>query len=111
MIRRPPRSTLFPYTTLFRSLDAALLDESDWVLKIVMGILSPVRRKDSARQIWFAVDCFDDTHLVSAYFDQRHRPAEESLGERVKKVQARLEHVSLDADFAFGGDYASRRHA
>src|SRR3712207_7935932 len=25
MIRRPPRSTLFPYTTLFRSLDAALL--------------------------------------------------------------------------------------
>src|SRR5256885_13769096 len=28
MIRRPPRSTLFPYTTLFRSLrpDAVLLD-------------------------------------------------------------------------------------
>src|SRR2546427_7429158 len=25
MIRRPPRSTLFPYTTLFRSLDAGLL--------------------------------------------------------------------------------------
>src|SRR3712207_8304499 len=24
MIRRPPRSTLFPYTTLFRSLDAVL---------------------------------------------------------------------------------------
>src|SRR3712207_8802673 len=24
MIRRPPRSTLFPYTTLFRSLDDAL---------------------------------------------------------------------------------------
>src|SRR5256885_7016596 len=25
MIRRPPRSTLFPYTTLFRSLEARLL--------------------------------------------------------------------------------------
>src|SRR5258708_21400453 len=25
MIRRPPRSTLFPYTTLFRSLDASTL--------------------------------------------------------------------------------------
>src|SRR5260221_7632623 len=25
MIRRPPRSTLFPYTTLFRSQDAALV--------------------------------------------------------------------------------------
>src|SRR5438067_13294918 len=25
MIRRPPRSTLFPYTTLFRSLDLAIV--------------------------------------------------------------------------------------
>src|SRR5690349_22578524 len=28
MIRRPPRSTLFPYTTLFRSSASALLDDS-----------------------------------------------------------------------------------
>src|SRR5258707_8988553 len=28
MIRRPPRSTLFPYTTLFRSLGWALLSQS-----------------------------------------------------------------------------------
>src|SRR5205823_11632222 len=27
MIRRPPRSTLFPYTTLFRSVDAAFLED------------------------------------------------------------------------------------
>src|SRR2546430_8240151 len=27
MIRRPPRSTLFPYTTLFRSPEGLLLDE------------------------------------------------------------------------------------
>src|SRR2546430_12541682 len=26
MIRRPPRSTLFPYTTLFRSLESPVLD-------------------------------------------------------------------------------------
>src|SRR3989454_6860005 len=29
MIRRPPRSTLFPYTTLFRSLTATLSDLAD----------------------------------------------------------------------------------
>src|SRR2546429_7371250 len=29
MIRRPPRSTLFPYTTLFRSLDAGAADRGD----------------------------------------------------------------------------------
>src|SRR3712207_8831610 len=34
MIRRPPRSTLFPYTTLFRSLvrkQQAVLRDGDWV--------------------------------------------------------------------------------
>src|SRR2546422_8328647 len=33
MIRRPPRSTLFPYTTLFRSLrgDSSLLKELQWI--------------------------------------------------------------------------------
>src|SRR3989441_11798860 len=35
MIRRPPRSTLFPYTTLFRSL--LLLDEP------AVGLAPPVR--------------------------------------------------------------------
>src|SRR5437762_10595185 len=29
MIRRPPRSTLFPYTTLFRSLDADVEGDGD----------------------------------------------------------------------------------
>src|SRR3712207_7263925 len=29
MIRRPPRSTLFPYTTLFRSLNLPFLDEEE----------------------------------------------------------------------------------
>src|SRR2546426_12435831 len=32
MIRRPPRSTLFPYTTLFRSKNAALRDmKAEWL--------------------------------------------------------------------------------
>src|SRR3712207_7304759 len=30
MIRRPPRSTLFPYTTLFRSSLLVLMDHSDY---------------------------------------------------------------------------------
>src|SRR2546430_13634801 len=30
MIRRPPRSTLFPYTTLFRSLSSTRLDTQEW---------------------------------------------------------------------------------
>src|SRR3712207_8102488 len=30
MIRRPPRSTLFPYTTLFRSINVYLANQGDY---------------------------------------------------------------------------------
>src|SRR5256885_9754126 len=42
MIRRPPRSTLFPYTTLFRSgeiFDDALLDLLEPVMVVVEDLL------------------------------------------------------------------------
>src|SRR2546430_13507577 len=35
MIRRPPRSTLFPYTTLFRSLRVAPVQEEDSAGRVV----------------------------------------------------------------------------
>src|SRR3712207_7922267 len=34
MIRRPPRSTLFPYTTLFRSLRSELLEGANLLRKL-----------------------------------------------------------------------------
>src|SRR2546430_10275518 len=38
MIRRPPRSTLFPYTTLFRSINAILTDpEARGAIKLDPG--------------------------------------------------------------------------
>src|SRR2546429_5328142 len=36
MIRRPPRSTLFPYTTLFRSLIGHMLNSALWRLALVL---------------------------------------------------------------------------
>src|SRR3712207_9258110 len=47
MIRRPPRSTLFPYTTLFRSLDASgvrdflLLDTTDSLYSFAVPVQYP----------------------------------------------------------------------
>src|SRR5260370_39129263 len=38
MIRRPPRSTLFPYTTLFRSLEDAL----GLILENIVGAIKPI---------------------------------------------------------------------
>src|SRR5947208_13857303 len=37
MIRRPPRSTLFPYTTLFRSTAAGLLERREHRRLVLVG--------------------------------------------------------------------------
>src|SRR3989454_11887087 len=39
MIRRPPRSTLFPYTTLFRSLYGSFVAVDDISLHVPRGVL------------------------------------------------------------------------
>src|SRR3989442_3051743 len=44
MIRRPPRSTLFPYTTLFRSVGVAI------VFPVVFSIGSAYSRRETALQ-------------------------------------------------------------
>src|SRR2546422_5876784 len=43
MIRRPPRSTLFPYTTLFRSLLGRNGMGKTTLMKTAMGFLKPWR--------------------------------------------------------------------
>src|SRR2546427_3970284 len=72
MIRRPPRSTLFPYTTLFRSLevlspDSTLLalpldvNEHGVVLRVTYGAVrldrKSTRLNSSHSQISYAVFC------------------------------------------------------
>src|SRR2546430_5609555 len=63
MIRRPPRSTLFPYTTLFRSL-LGLLERVDGAeCHGVIGGKDAIHRSESTRlnsshsQISYAVFC------------------------------------------------------
>src|SRR2546427_7975435 len=45
MIRRPPRSTLFPYTTLFRSLGEPELDDRGDVVRLVRQQLLEFRHR------------------------------------------------------------------
>src|SRR2546422_11105784 len=48
MIRRPPRSTLFPYTTLFRSVDTEKKSAEDWERRAVLAVQEG--RDDLAKQ-------------------------------------------------------------
>src|SRR2546422_1426764 len=51
MIRRPPRSTLFPYTTLFRSLCGAM------PANVVRGTVLPAAPKDAGPRAGEDTDC------------------------------------------------------
>src|SRR3989440_9337080 len=64
MIRRPPRSTLFPYTTLFRSHTSELQSRSDLVFRLLLvtgvqtcEIGKSTRLNSSHDQISYAVFC------------------------------------------------------
>src|SRR2546430_10726767 len=73
MIRRPPRSTLFPYTTLFRSL----LDQP------------AVLTRATERYRFFLVDEFQDTNSVQR--ELMHKLTLRSTGARANRSE---EHTS-----------------
>src|SRR2546428_7658084 len=64
MIRRPPRSTLFPYTTLFRS-------ELAW--RAVRKLVATVdrEREDVSRLVDAQVLPLEDAHLIGASTSRR----------------------------------------
>src|SRR3712207_9549667 len=51
MIRRPPRSTRFPYTTLFRSVNGTLCDVSFGLAPLVCAIESTLCGSDTASEV------------------------------------------------------------
>src|SRR2546429_4456530 len=56
MIRRPPRSTLFPYTTLFRSSAGAGIQRNDCFLEpvwscLLAGAHQPIRSEEHTSEL------------------------------------------------------------
>src|SRR5256886_12105514 len=99
MIRRPPRSTLFPYTTLFRSdhmvkveATAARNGFSDLINKVCYGsdrVLIERRGKDVA-----ALISIEDLRLLEILEDQIDiEAARKALANPKNKVRVPLEQV------------------
>src|SRR3712207_7402034 len=83
MIRRPPRSTLFPYTTLFRS---ALPPSLPWTPGKKSNRFSAVEKG----QRWKEATSFQgDTRLPLYFLGQEHRQLETRLEEHTSELQSR----------------------
>src|SRR2546430_4951569 len=76
MIRRPPRSTLFPYTTLFRSLVHGRIDASGGHGRVSRGGVhreeyqtdrKSTRLNSSHSQISYAVFCLKKKKITYAF--------------------------------------------
>src|SRR5260370_29964807 len=63
MIRRPPRSTLFPYTTLFRSLEAARAQYPEITLQLTEELTGNLAEQLKSGRVNLAV-LFDDGQLT-----------------------------------------------
>src|SRR2546429_6615807 len=57
MIRRPPRSTLFPYTTLFRSVEIEIAGNSAAQLRVT---IFPALQPDSTTPVEVQKPCFSN---------------------------------------------------
>src|SRR3712207_8669450 len=78
MIRRPPRSTLFPYTTLFRSLEAARLVAGDEAVVLdkretIARLIVQTARQSGASVVYTELFDFDGDEV---YFSDGHRSEE-----------------------------------
>src|SRR2546422_4016467 len=93
MIRRPPRSTLFPYTTLFRSRDRSVLDARPG---------APRRRADPASRAAQYVGCLrsggsrprSEEH-TSELQSRLHLVCRLLLEKKKKEMRLRLGKVTL----------------
>src|SRR3712207_8622748 len=78
MIRRPPRSTLFPYTTLFRSLRAlSLVVDPPATLRVAMRAGRSRRSRPRCSPEGFSLETADSRTI----FSPRARRSEEHTSE------------------------------
>src|SRR2546430_8639996 len=110
MIRRPPRSTLFPYTTLFRSrLSNGVCSLNPSVDRLTFSVFVEFDKNGRAKNARFSRSVIRSAKRLTyknAYAILKSKP-EDELGRRLHAAwelasllrRKRFEHGSLDLDF------------
>src|SRR2546429_6299234 len=99
MIRRPPRSTLFPYTTLFRSLtlgmdllgsfDVLIIDYNRHELQIrLRGSQLPYRSEEHTSELQSRL------HLVCRLLLEKKKTQHKSTSQTIQNTTEHIVHLS-----------------
>src|SRR3712207_8932928 len=110
MIRRPPRSTLFPYTTLFRSDGEYRVNGARCRLADVLELLSDT---GLGKEMHSVVSQGRVTSIVSSRPRERRLLIEEAAGlgkhrKRRRRAQLKLERTHDNLDRALDGEREAR---
>src|SRR5438105_8553868 len=99
MIRRPPRSTLFPYTTLFRSLRAFAFADARALVRLIrytaagaLGVFTLLDRKStrlnsSHEWISYAVFCLKKKKKKNKFNKKKILKAKEIISKNYRSEQ------------------------
>src|SRR3712207_9468140 len=101
MIRRPPRSTLFPYTTLFRSLGRVVRDVLDLAGDTVARAECEERLGRGGRQRHDRLGLLGDVDLRAEEVGERDREGGSGLrGARLDRKSTRLNSSHANISYA-----------
>src|SRR5437868_10517039 len=93
MIRHPPRSTLFPYTTLFRSQARLARSAEGWELAVGYGRSAPARRPGPRGERWVQLAPVRPLDRKSTRLNSSHVSI--SYAVFCLKKKKKKEHVSI----------------
>src|SRR3712207_9526794 len=105
MIRRPPRSTLFPYTTLFRSGDLGGLWRGRLFYFFMFGDRSEIlqvrgqwKREASIERLEEGLEACNEWNADRIWPKAYVRVRDNGMGHVIAEVATDLEHGVTDAD-------------
>src|SRR3712207_8070128 len=92
MIRRPPRSTLFPYTTLFRSTEVEALQlEYSWIKEFDPRF--NVKYRDDKSYPWLAVTVGEEFPRVMVGRGAKRRGTRDRKSTRLNSSHANISYA------------------
>src|SRR5947208_12703442 len=96
MIRRPPRSTLFPYTTLFRSLNVGRQKSKNLLDEVMPGdkVIGVVTQMTLSRSEEHTSELQSPDHLVCRLLLEKKKKNQPTISSSIPRTRRICNHVS-----------------